>query len=65
MTVSELIKRLEEMPREALVVMCMDWAALPKGERPSDQQWEDDLGDIGVAHKQNGKRVYLLNKSFK
>lgn len=67
MTVKELINRLKKLDPNMNVVMCMDWTTLPKDERPHkcktcgyDPQWEDDLGDIGVA-----SQVYLLNKHFK
>lgn len=64
MSVKDLIERLGKFPQDAVVVMCMDWTALPDSDRPSEEQWEDELGDIACVGPK-ASWVYLLNKSFK
>lgn len=63
MTVKELIIRLLKLPEDWNVVMVMDWTKMPEKERPSNQQWEDYLGDLAVSNKRN--EVLLINENFK
>jgi hypothetical protein len=65
MKVRELIDRLKKCHPDQNVVMCMDWTVLPEKDRPSKEQWEDDLGDLGFVANEAHLSVYLLNKNFK
>ena len=64
MNVAQLIERLKEQPQDAIVVMCMDWTKIHKGNE-SGEQWEDLLGDVASVNSKKASWVYLLNENFK